>query len=389
MFNFPDNTQSIAALGSVTSPSLQFFEDSDTGIDSFAPNTVSLVVGGAKAVTFSNDGQNNLVMNSNLGTGLTLQASGSNIFAATTSTGTWTDAVSTTLFYTGVANGNTLFSAIGTQFNRLLYAAARIQFSTKLTGVVVPVDYFEMRTGTGAGAANGALVLSITNKGNIKGAPQSNTPFLTLTGFSLTGSDASGIVDLAGTWNTSAVVTGIKLNITNTASGAGSNLLDLQVASTSQFKLGTTGKLTAYNAIATVSNGVPSELATIDSTGLTANVAAATLYAVPAAGEGLYRVSAYLVTTTAASVSSTMPNAQVLYTDKDSNTAVTLDVSPILGAAGLGQSGTLAANTVGTVFSGTVVIYVKASTTIQYQTTNYASTIAGMAYALRIKLESL
>lgn len=148
-------------------------------------------------------------------------------------------------------------------------------------------------------------------------------------------------------------------------------------------------KLLSYNGITTVSNGIPSEVATIDSTGLTANVGATTLYAVPASGAGLYRVSAYLVTTTAASITSTMPNAQVVYTDSDSNTSVTLDVSPILGAAGLGQSGLLTANTVGTVFSGTVVVYIKASTTIQYQTVNYASNIAGMTYAFRMKLEAL
>ena len=148
-------------------------------------------------------------------------------------------------------------------------------------------------------------------------------------------------------------------------------------------------KLTTYNNIATVGNGIPSELATIDTTGLTANVGASTLYVVPSTGEGLYRVSAYLVTTTAASISSTMPNAQVVYTDKDSNTPVTLDVSPILGAAGLGQSGLLTANTVGTVFCGVVVIYVKASTTIQYQTINYASSLAGMTYALHILLEKM
>ena len=148
-------------------------------------------------------------------------------------------------------------------------------------------------------------------------------------------------------------------------------------------------KLTTYNNIATVSNGVPSEVATIDSTGLTANVAAATLYTVPSSGEGMYRVSAYVVLTTAGSVSSTLPNVQIVYTDKDSNTSVTLDATPVLGAAGLGQTGALTANTVGTVDAGVVPIYVKASTTIQYQTVNYASVAAGMAYALRIKLEAL
>lgn len=148
-------------------------------------------------------------------------------------------------------------------------------------------------------------------------------------------------------------------------------------------------KVVSYNSINTVTNGVPSLLATIDTTGLTANVAASTLYAVPAAGEGMYRVSAMLVTTTAASVSSTMPNAQVVYTDKDSNTSVTLDATPVLGAAGLGQSGLLTANAVGTVFTGVTVIYVKASTTIQYQTVNYVSTASGMTYAIRIRLEAI
>lgn len=150
-----------------------------------------------------------------------------------------------------------------------------------------------------------------------------------------------------------------------------------------------TAKISKYNNITTVANGIPSEVAQINSTGLTANVGASTLYAVPASGEGMYRVSAMLVTTTTASVSSTMPNAQVVYTDKDSNTSVTLDVSPILGAAGLGQSGLLTANAIGTVFSGVVCMYVKSSTTIQYQTVNYLSTAAGMAYALRIRLEAL
>ena len=149
------------------------------------------------------------------------------------------------------------------------------------------------------------------------------------------------------------------------------------------------GFMGVYNGITTVSNGVPSELATIDSTGLTDNVAASTLYAVPASGAGMYRVSAYVVLTTAASVSSTLPNVQIIYTDVDSNTSVTIDATPVLGVAGTGQTGALTANTVGTVDAGVIPIYVKASTTIQYKTVNYASTAAGMTYALHIKLEAL
>lgn len=147
------------------------------------------------------------------------------------------------------------------------------------------------------------------------------------------------------------------------------------------------GRIVKYNNILTVSNGVSSELATIDLTAQTANKAASTLYAVPSSGAGMYRVSAYIVETTAASVSSTLPNLQIVYTDNDSNTSITLDATPVLGVAGIGQSGALTSNTIGTVVSGVISINVKASTTIQYQTVNYASTAAGMAYALHIKLE--
>lgn len=153
--------------------------------------------------------------------------------------------------------------------------------------------------------------------------------------------------------------------------------------------LALSGKMGTYNNIATVSNGMPSEYATIDSTGLTANVGATTLYAVPASGVGMYRVNAYVVETTAGSITSTLPNVQIVYTDFDTNGAITIDTTPVLGVAGIGQTGALTANTVGTASSGVIVIYVKASTTIQYQTVNYASNIAGMAYSLRIKLEAL
>ena len=151
----------------------------------------------------------------------------------------------------------------------------------------------------------------------------------------------------------------------------------------------TVGKLATYNGIATVGNGVPSELAAINTTGLTANVGATTLYAVPASGAGMYRISAYVVLTTAGSLSSNLPNVQVVYTDPDTNTSITLDVTPILGIAGIGQTGALGANAIGTVASGVVPINVKASTTIQYQTVNYASNLAGAAYALHLRLEAL
>ena len=53
------------------------------------------------------------------------------------------------------------------------------------------------------------------------------------------------IYDIADTWAASGTVfTGIKLNVTDTASAAGSLLMDLQVGGVSQFKLSKTGTVT-------------------------------------------------------------------------------------------------------------------------------------------------
>jgi len=153
---------------------------------------------------------------------------------------------------------------------------------------------------------------------------------------------------------------------------------------------GAAGKLaTRYNGVALVSNGLPVEYAKIDLTAQAANVGPSTLYAVPASGVGMYRISSYIVMTTAASVNSTLPTVQLVYTDNDSGVSITMDATPISGTAGLGQTGALTANTVGTSASGVIAVNVKASTTIQYQTVNYSSTAAGMQYAVHIKLEAL
>lgn len=59
-------------------------------------------------------------------------------------------------------------------------------------------------------------------------------------GYSLTGSQATSLLDLGGTWNTTGVATAFKLNITNTASGAGSLLFDVQADSKSVFNVSPT-----------------------------------------------------------------------------------------------------------------------------------------------------
>jgi hypothetical protein len=65
------------------------------------------------------------------------------------------------------------------------------------------------------------------------------------------GSLAGSVLNLAQTWNTTGVPTAIKLNVTNTASGAASNLLDLQVGSVSKFKVSKGGSVFSGAAIGT------------------------------------------------------------------------------------------------------------------------------------------
>lgn len=149
-------------------------------------------------------------------------------------------------------------------------------------------------------------------------------------------------------------------------------------------------KTSGGNGILSVDTGTYLPLvASVDLAAQTANIGAATLYPVPVSGAGLYRVNCHIVETTAGSISSTLPNVQIVYTDADTSGTVTIDATPILAAAGLGQTGLLTTNTVGTTSSGVITINAKASTNIQYQTVNYASNLAGMAYSLKIRLEDL
>lgn len=74
-----------------------------------------------------------------------------------------------------------------------------------------------------------------------------NTPQVVYSSGSLTGSNASTFWSYAGTWNTSGVATAMLVNITNTASGAGSLLLDLQASSISRFKVHATGTTIIQN----------------------------------------------------------------------------------------------------------------------------------------------
>jgi hypothetical protein len=63
------------------------------------------------------------------------------------------------------------------------------------------------------------------------------------TGYSVTGSGTTALVDLAGTWNTVGTPTAILLNITDTASHGNSLLFDVQTGGTSRFRVKKNGEI--------------------------------------------------------------------------------------------------------------------------------------------------
>jgi hypothetical protein len=80
---------------------------------------------------------------------------------------------------------------------------------------------------------------------SLTGAPAANTAAYAVTGYSLTGSNAQSVIDLAGTWNTTGTPSAFKLNVTDTASNASSLLMQLQTGGTNRFTVAKGGGVTA------------------------------------------------------------------------------------------------------------------------------------------------
>jgi len=67
--------------------------------------------------------------------------------------------------------------------------------------------------------------------------------------YSVSGANAVPMVDMSGVWNTTGDPTLVKYNVTNTASGTNSLLLDLQTSGTSRFKVDKSGNETITGAL--------------------------------------------------------------------------------------------------------------------------------------------
>jgi hypothetical protein len=176
----------------------------------------------------------------------------------TGTTGTFTQGSSgTTLSATNTRNSasNTAASFVvsGTGTNSTA-VVANVTGGTNRIGVLIgagstPTGTWDLY-GTTSGANNSLL-------GNlVVGSNTATTARLGVVDTTLAGSGslAGSLVDMTQTWNTSGAPTAIKLNVTNTASGA-AQLMDLQVDGVSQFAVSKAGALTSVGvAVPTISS---------------------------------------------------------------------------------------------------------------------------------------
>lgn len=96
-----------------------------------------------------------------------------------------------------------------------------------------------------ATATDSGFRLDVNGTARVQGTttitPATDTSAIVSTGYSVTGSGTTSLVDLSGTWNTTGTPTAIKLNITNTASSGLPNLIDLQIGGVSAFRVAGNG----------------------------------------------------------------------------------------------------------------------------------------------------
>ncbi len=127
-----------------------------------------------------------------------------------------------------------------------------------------------------------------------------------------------------------------------------------------------------------------SVVATINRTGLAANVSATPAYTVTSGNPGMYRLSCYVTLTQAATTSSTLPSCSFNFLDADTGVQKALGVTTTATGNTVGSNGTYGFN-----YTGSTTIYAGAGA-INYYTSSYATSGAtAMQYAMHVKVEYL
>lgn len=123
----------------------------------------------------------------------------------------------------------------------------------------------------------------------------------------------------------------------------------------------------------------------IDSLAQGVNISPTPLINVPAnAGSGqqnpgMWRITAYIIVTQAATVSSTLPSIVITWTDQNNNTSQTFTLTP-----------TNAGNTLTTFQQASMAVSPKGITNINFSTTGYATNGAtSMQYAVHVRTEAM
>jgi hypothetical protein len=243
----------------------------------------------------------------------------------------------------------------------------------------------EAVTGLGSNTVNIGNVIKVTGTGTPSTSAVTIPGTLTVTSCTGCGGGAIGSTtqvafNNAGTESGSADLTftaGTKTLLVGSTSGAVLTV-GASGASTSKINIGPTTGAAAPTAL------VPGIVSTIDATAQGANIVATTM--ITPGANTYYRATCYVVLSTAATTSSTLPNCDIKYTDVDSNTAVTKNIA---------ATGTLlgATNTLGSSLQGSLMFEAKSGVAVQYDTggtTAYATSGAtSMKYAIHVRLEQM
>ncbi len=190
-----------------------------------------------------------LRLSGSTGTGTTLMARNASGDVSAVTIGAGLNLSNNSLTATGGGTGTVSGSGTATQI-AFWDGATGTTSSSLASSANLYWDNVNGRLGVGTNAPTTRLDVSGTARvqGTTTITPAANTSAITSTGYSVTGSDTTRMIDLSGTWNTSGNVTAINLDITNTASGANSNLINCTInGTTTIFSVRRSGEVSAQN----------------------------------------------------------------------------------------------------------------------------------------------